>query len=61
MDNAKTRSGVKSDKIDGSTIIIYDNSSDGSQIIRRLKIITLGGEVREYQLKRTANVKYLLN
>ena len=50
----------RTDKIEGDTIVIYDDTKDGDLIIRKLKIVALDDEAREYGLKRTPNVKYML-
>ncbi len=48
---------LEKDRIDGDTIIIYDDSGPQYKILRHIKII-LKNEQKEYTITKTRNNKY---
>jgi hypothetical protein len=49
------------DRIEGDKIILFDPHQSGAQVLKKVEIITADGEKRTYEIKRTANGKYLFN
>jgi hypothetical protein len=50
-----------SDRIEGDTIIIYDNFKEGPVTLKRVEIITPLGSKKTYKIKKTSKGGYLFN
>ena len=49
------------DRIDGDTIILYDNFKEGPITLKSVKIITPLGIEKTYKIKKTSKGGYLFN
>ena len=49
------------DRIEGDRIIIYDNSGQGSKILKTVEIVRPSGEKRTYVIRKTEKGGYLFN
>lgn len=61
MINTKTESTIIRDRIEGGKIILFDPHRSGTQILKKVEIITADGEKRAYEIRRTAKGNYLFN
>jgi hypothetical protein len=49
------------DRIEGDTIILYDNHGSGPLTLKKVKIIPKAGKVKDYEIKKTSKNRYLFN
>jgi len=56
----KQKKSDKTDRVEGSKIILYDSVSPGPRVLKEVKIITPQSN-RTYRIKKTKNGGYLFN
>ena len=62
MDNrAKQGSGKNKDRIERDCIILYDDASLGSRILKTIVFVSTSGPQKKYTLRRTSNGGYIMN
>lgn len=61
MGKSKCKENGKIDRIEGNRIIIHDNPSHKSKVIKKVEIILPHGGKKFYKIIRTSNGGYLFN
>jgi hypothetical protein len=52
---------VRSDRIEGDKIVLYDNYPPGPKVLKKVEIVTPQGNKRFYKIKKTSKGGYLFN
>jgi hypothetical protein len=61
MKNLKREKDFVPDRIQGDTIILYDPCEPGEKVLKKVRIIARSGEIKRYEIRRTAKGGYLFN
>jgi hypothetical protein len=52
---------VRKDRIEGNTVILYDDNTIGPKTLKTVEIITPYGKKTKYLLRRTTEGRYMFN